>query len=141
MTLQITPYLIMDGNANQAVEFYKQALEAEVLNLVTYGEMPEGPPDKNLKEHVAHAHLKMGEGELMFSDSPGLPVQKGNQVTICVTAKNVERAKQVFNALKQGGNVNAPFEKTSFSPAFGNVTDKFGVTFQILVEGPNDLNK
>jgi|SRR5690625_5048112 len=136
MTLQAVPYLIMDGNAKDAIEFYSQALDAEILEMITYKEMPEDFPE-NLQELVAHGRIQVGESNLMFSDSPGLPVHKGNQVTICILSKGVNKSKQIFEALQEGGQVNAPFEETSFSSAFGNVTDKFGITFQILTENPN----
>jgi PhnB protein len=74
----------------------------------------------------------------MFSDTPsGSPIQKGKQVTICITSNDVEKSKRIFEALRQGGQVNMPLEETSFSPAFGDVTDKFGVTFQIFTENQN----
>jgi PhnB protein len=89
----------------------------------------------DLKNLVAHAKLQVGETELMFSDSPsGWPIPKGKQVTICITTTNVEKSKQIFEALRQDGQVNMPFEETPFSPGFGDVTEKFGVTFQIFTE-------
>jgi PhnB protein len=126
----------MEGNAKEAIQFYKQAIGAEVLEIITYGEMPDSPSD-DLKNLVAHARLHVGESELMFSDSPGLPIQKGDLVTICISTNEVEKSKQIFDALRQDGHVNCPLEETSFSPAFGNVTDKFGVTFQIVTESQN----
>ncbi|MFC0274998.1 VOC family protein [Metabacillus herbersteinensis] len=140
MTISLTPYLTMDGNAKEAIQFYEQAIGAEVLEIVTYGEMPEMPNTftDDLKNLVAHAKLQVGETELMFSDTPGgSPIQKGKQVTICITSNDVEKSKRIFEALRQDGQVNMPLEETSFSPAFGDVTDKFGVTFQIFTENQN----
>ncbi|MBD1382012.1 VOC family protein [Metabacillus arenae] len=134
MTVSLTPYITLEGNAKEAIQFYEKALGAEVLSIITYGEMPDSPSD-DLKNLVAHAMIKVDEAELMFSDSPGSPIKKGNQVTICISTNDVEKSKQIFEALRQNGQVNMPLEKTSFSPAFGDVTDKFGVTFQIYTEG------
>lgn len=70
-----------------------------------------------------------------FSDSPGgAPIESGKRVTICLTSKNLEKSRKIFEALQQGGRVNMPFREESFSPGFGDVTDKFGVTFQIYTE-------
>lgn len=140
MTISLTPYLTMDGNAKEAIQFYEQAIGAEILEIVTYGEMPEMPNTftDDLKNLVAHAKLQVGETELMFSDTPGgSPIQKGKQVTICITSNDVEKSKRIFEALRKDGQVNMPLEETSFSPAFGDVTDKFGVTFQIFTENQN----
>jgi aryl-alcohol dehydrogenase-like predicted oxidoreductase/uncharacterized glyoxalase superfamily protein PhnB len=102
----------------------------------TYGEMPMSFPAE-LKDWVAHAIVKVGETELMFTDSSGQPITTGDNVTICITTNDVEKSKQLFDSLQQGGRVNNPLEETPFSPAFGSVTDKFGVTFTIVTEVNN----
>ncbi|NGQ96785.1 VOC family protein [Brevibacillus sp. SYP-B805] len=139
MTLRLTPYLMMDGNAKEAIQFYEQALDAKVLFFQTFGEMPENPEfplPEEAKNRVSHAMLKIGESDLMFSDTfPGTPHQQGSQVTICISTDDKEKAKQIFEALQQGGQVTMPLQETFFSPAYGIVTDKFGVTFQIYTEG------
>jgi len=141
--MKLTPFLVLNGNAKDAIEFYKQALDAEVLTLFTYGNMPEQTPEE-MHDLVAHANLKIGGANLMIADNgdpTSIPINIGNQVTICVTPNDVERAQVVFDKLKQGGQVNFPLEKTSFSPAYGNVTDKFGITFQIFTEEQDLLLK
>jgi PhnB protein len=139
MTLRLTPYLIMDGNAKEAIRFYEQALDAKVLFYSTFGEMPENPEfplPAEAKDLVAHAMLKVGESDLMFSDTfPGQPHQSGNQVTICISTNDKDQSKKLIEALQQDGQVNMPLQETHFSPAYGIVTDKFGVTFQIYTEG------
>ncbi|MCR8978504.1 VOC family protein [Brevibacillus laterosporus] len=139
MTLKLTPYLMMDGNAKEAIQFYEKALDAKVLFNQTFGEMPENPEfplPANARDRVAHAMVKVGEADLMFSDTfPGQPHQKGNQVTICIATSDKEKSTQIYDALLEGGQVNMPLQETHFSPAYGIVTDKFGVTFQIYTEG------
>lgn len=107
--------------------------------LQTFGEMPENPEfplPADAKDRVAHAMLKVGETDLMLSDTfPGQPHQQGNQVTICISTNDMEKSKQIYEALQQDGQVNMPLQETFFSPAYGIVTDKFGVTFQIYTEG------
>jgi PhnB protein len=139
MTLRLTPYLMMDGNAKEAIQFYEKALDAKVLFLQTFGEMPENPEfplPADAKDRVAHAMLKVGETDLMLSDTfPGQPHQQGNQVTICISTNDMEKSKQIYEALRQDGQVHMPLQETHFSSAYGIVTDKFGVTFQIYTEG------
>jgi PhnB protein len=129
----------MDGNAKEAIQFYETALDAKVLFSQTFGEMPENPDfptPTEAKDRIGHAMLQVGESNLMFSDTiPGQPLQKGDNVTICITTKDAEKSKQFYEALSQGGQVKMPFQETFFSPAFGEVTDKFGITFQIFTEG------
>ncbi|APB76576.1 VOC family protein [Paenibacillus polymyxa] len=138
MSKRLIPYITMDGNAKEAIEFYEEALNAQLLFIQTFGEMPENPDfpiPAEVKERVGHATLKVGETELMFSDTfPGSPFSSGNQVSICITTDSVEQAQKMFDALQQGGQVGMPLQETHFSPAYGNVTDKFGVTFQMFTE-------
>jgi PhnB protein len=139
MTLRLVPYLVMNGNAKEAIQFYEKALDAKVMFNQTFGEMPENPefplPD-DAKERISHAMIKIGETDLMLSDTfPGNPHQTGNQVTICITTNEVEKSKQIYESLQQGGHVGMPLQETFFSPAYGSVTDKFGVPFQIFTEG------
>ncbi|MDP1511117.1 VOC family protein [Paenibacillus sp. CMAA1739] len=138
MSKRLIPYITMDGNAKEAIEFYEKALDAQLLFVQTFGEMPENPDfpiPAEVKERVGHATLKVGETELMFSDTfPGSPFSSGNQVSICITTDSVEQSQKMFDALQQGGQVGMPLQETHFSPAYGNVTDKFGVTFQIFTE-------
>jgi PhnB protein len=139
MTLKLIPYLVMDGNAREAIAFYQKALNAEILFSQSFGEMPENPEfpiPEDAKERVSHATIKVGETELMLSDTfPGQPLTSGTQVTICISTDDVERSRQMFNALSQDGQVKMPLQETFFSPAYGSVTDKFGVCFQIFTEG------
>jgi PhnB protein len=94
MTVRLTPYLMMNGNAKEAIQFYEQTIGAEVFEIVTYREMPKMPITftDDLKNLVAHAKLQVGETEIMFSDTPGgSPIQKGNQITICISTNDVEK--------------------------------------------------
>jgi PhnB protein len=140
MTVKLIPYLNMEGSTREAIQFYQQALNAEILSLVTYGEMPEMPNTftDDLKNLVAHAMLRVGESEHMLLDTPsGSTIPKGKQVTICLSSNDVEKSKLFFEALQQNGQVNMPFGEEPFSPGFGDVTDQFGVTFQIYTEDQN----
>lgn len=98
MSKRLIPYITMDGNAKEAIEFYKEALDAQLLFIQTFGEMPENPDfpiPAEVKERVGHATLKVGETELMFSDTfPGSPFSSGNQVSICITTDSVEQAQK-----------------------------------------------
>jgi PhnB protein len=139
MAVKLVPYLIMDGNANEAIQFYEKALEGKVLFKQTFGEMPENPESplpEEAKGRISHATIQIGDDVLMLSDTfPGQPVQSGNQVTICISTNDKEQAKRFYEALKQDGQVHMPLQETFFSPGYAIVADKFGVVFQIYTEG------
>lgn len=143
MTLTLTPYITLEGTTREAIQFYEQAIGAKVLSIMTYGDIPGmvDPSYENLKDLVAHAKLQVGESELMFSDTPdGSNSQAGNRVTICITTNEVEKSRVIFEALSQGGKINLPFKEEPFSPGFGDVTDKYGVTFQVYTEVQYEMN-
>ncbi|WNS44105.1 VOC family protein [Paenibacillus sp. MMS20-IR301] len=140
MTVKLTPYITLEGRTQEAIQFYAHIMGARVLSIITYGEMP-GIPDTfpaEVKSLVAHAKVQVGGAELMFSDAPGsTPIENGKRVTICITTNSVEESRRIFEALQQDGQVNMPFKEEPFSPGFGDVTDKFGVGFQIYTELEN----
>ena len=138
MVLGIYPYLVMNGNGQEAVKFYEKALDAKVIGVQTFGEMPgnpEFPTPIEAIDRVMNAHLKVGDNDLMLSDTfPGQPYQIGSQVTVAITIDSVEKSKEVIEKLKEGGQVGMPLQETFWSPSYGQVTDKFGVTWQISTQ-------
>lgn len=141
MKLQLNPFIMMNGNAQEAIEFYERSLNAQVLFKQTLGQGP-ADPDHPLsgeeKKLVAHSVLRIGESEIFVSDQiPGAPLERGNQVTICISTDDPQQARQLYDALRVGGQDILPLEATYFSPAYGMVTDKYGVIFQIFTtRGP-----
>ncbi|NOV02663.1 VOC family protein [Paenibacillus planticolens] len=142
MTVRLDPYLVMEGNGKEAIQFYEKALGAQLVFTQTFGEMPanpEFPLPEEAKELIGHAMLMVGETRLMLSDAfPGQPVQKGENVTICISIKEIEKAREIYHALEDGGRVIMPLTETHFSPGYGQVVDKFGVTFHIFTDLPTN---
>ncbi|MBA9042045.1 MULTISPECIES: VOC family protein [Priestia] len=142
MVLGIYPYLVMNGNGQEAVKFYEKALDAKVIGIQTFGEMPgntEFPTPIEAIDRVMNAHLKVGDNDLMLSDTfPGQPYQIGSQVTVSITIDSVEKSNEVFEKLKEGGQVGMPLQETFWSPSYGQVTDKFGVTWQISTQAADN---
>lgn len=108
----VYPYLRMNGNGKEAVEFYKNSLDAELIGVQTYGELPENPEfplSEEMKDLVVHAQLKFGNTFLMLSDNlPGDPYEIGTQLNIAVLITDVEKTKAIFEKLQVGGEVIVP---------------------------------
>ncbi|WP_312095840.1 VOC family protein [Niallia sp.] len=141
MILGVHAYLRMNGNGKEAVKFYENALDAENLGVQTYGDMPDNPEfplAEEAKNRVLHAQLRIGNTFLMISDTfPGQPYQVGSQVDVAVLFNDTEKSKDVYDKLLDGGEVVMPLQETPWSPSYGQVKDKFGITWQLstLVEG------
>jgi PhnB protein len=135
--MKIEPYLFFEGRCDEAIEFYRRTLGAEVGMLMRYKDSPEPPAPGMIppgsENKVMHANLRIGDTNVMVSDGScsGQPAFRG--FSLSVTAPDVTRADQVFAALADGGKVRMPLAKTFFSPRFGMVIDRFGVLWMILV--------
>lgn len=138
MVTGIVPYLVTNGNGQEAVKFYQHALGAEVISLSTFGEMPEDPNHPiptEMKDLVMNAQMRIGDALLMLSDNmPGHPYQLGSQVTVALLVSNKEKANEIFEKLQDGGKVTMPIQETFWSPAYGQVTDKFGIDWQVSTD-------
>ena len=138
--LQVQPYLFFNGRCEEAVEFYQRALGAEVKMLARYKDSPEPPPPGRLppgsENKIMHAGFRIGATTIMASDGcdEGEPKFEGFSLTL--TVPDADAAERAFAALAEGGKVGMPLAKTFYSPRFGMVTDRFGVSWMIYVEQP-----
>ncbi|WP_047985735.1 VOC family protein [Ornithinibacillus californiensis] len=138
MVKRISPYLVTNGNGQEAVNFYQAVLGAELLGLQTFGDNPmEGQAlPEEAKDLVLHALLKIGNSELMISDNfPGSPYRVGDHLSIAIMLESPEEAKEIFAKLTDDGKVVMDLQKTFWSPMYGQVQDKFGVLWQVSTEG------
>ncbi|OKP81864.1 hypothetical protein A3842_10520 [Paenibacillus sp. P3E] len=138
MTIQLNPFILLDGNAQKAIEFYQETLGAKLLFKQTVGEGPQNPDtplSEEAKARIAHSVLRVGETDFYVADlEEGQALIPGNGINICITVDNAAEAEQLYHLLKEGGQVDIELAPAYFSPAFGMVTDKFGVTFQVFTK-------
>jgi PhnB protein len=131
---QVQPYLFFDGRCEQALDFYRRTLGAKDIEIRRFKENPDpshNPPGS--AEKVMHASFRIGETTLLASDGDchGKPSFQGFSLTL--TAPNVAEAERMFAALSDGGKVQMPMTQTFFSPRFGMVADRFGVSWMVIV--------
>jgi len=134
--MQVQPYLFFDGRCEEAVEFYRKALGAEVSMLMRYKDNPEPQPGMTppgSENKVMHTCLRIGDTSVMASDGrcQGRPSFEGFSLTL--TLPNDAEADRMFAALADGGKPQMPLTKTFFSSRFGMVVDRFGVSWMIIV--------
>ena len=137
--MQIQPYLFFDGRCEEAIEFYKKALGAEVTQLKRFKDSPEPnspmvPADSGNK--VMHANLRIGESMVMASDGScrGKPNFEGFSLSLELT--DDADAERKFAALGNGGTVHQPLITTFFASRFGMVADRFGVQWMVISGKP-----
>jgi PhnB protein len=144
--MSVSPYIFFDGTCEEAIAFYKQAIGAELLFKMTFGEMPkeennatEGcasgfdwPEDK-----IMHANVRIGNSEVMMSDGN----MSGDKVkhagyALSITSKDVAEGKRWFDNLSAGGTITMPWSETFWAKGFGMLTDKYGIPWMVNVEKP-----
>ena len=135
--MNIQPYLFFDGCCEEAVEFYRSSLGAEVAMLMRFKDSPDPPPPGMVppggENKVMHAALRIGDAMVLASDGrcSGQPSFEG--FALSLTAANEAEADRLFASLAEDGQVQMPLAKTFFSPRFGMVADRFGVSWMVYV--------
>jgi PhnB protein len=131
--VEVNPYITFNGNCREAIEFYKNALEATVLFSQTFGESPMssmGPADK-----IVHCSMQIGDSTVMMSDDPRPDAPSGGgNISLAIGLNDPERAKLFFGNLAEGGLIIMPLQKTYWAEAFGMVTDRFGIKWMVNCE-------
>ena len=132
--MQVQPYLFFDGRCEEALEFYKSALGAEVQMLMRFRDNPE--PQANptgAADKVMHTSFRVGDTTVMASDGRCLGQPSFQGFALSLTARDDAEAERLFGALAEGGQVQMPLARTFFSSRFGMVADPFGVPWMIVV--------
>jgi PhnB protein len=133
--MQVQPYLFFDGRAAEALDFYKQAIGANVKMVMRWKDSPDQSKCTPANaEKVMHAQFEVGETTIMASDGRNSGAPKFDGFALTIAAKTEAEAEKLFGALGEGGQVTMPLGKTFFSPRFGMLADKFGVHWMILVQ-------
>lgn len=130
--MQATPYLFFEGRCEEALAFYAAALGGEVTGLMRYRDAPDGPPTPPERaDMVMHAELRAGSLRLWASDGQCRGSTRFDGFGLALEVADTAEAARAFDALGAGGQVLMPLSPTFFSPAFGMVADRFGVTWMV----------
>lgn len=131
--INLEPYLYFNGNAKEAMEFYKSVFGGE-LEMQTMEQVPEDILDDSMKERkndVMHASLK-GPVNLMASDSQKAS-EKAAKVELSLGGTDEAKMRSIFEALAESGEIKMPLEKQFWGDIFGSLTDKFGVDWMMNI--------
>ncbi|KQO16782.1 VOC family protein [Acidovorax sp. Leaf78] len=139
--MKVEPYLMFEGRCEEALDFYRSALGAQVTALMRFKDHPEsaggpgcaegGGPGPT-PEMVMHAAFTVGDTQLMASDGMGSGQRNFQGISLALSPADEAQARRYFDALAEGGQVQMPLAKTFFSQAFGMVADRFGVPWMVV---------
>lgn len=133
----VQPQLFFEGRCEEAIEFYKRALGAEVIMMMRFKDNPEKkagctpPPGSDNK--IMHAQLRIGETVIMMCDARCTGQPKFEGFSLAMSQPTADEVVKTFAKLSEGGQVQMPLDKTFFTEMFGMVVDKFGVFWMVMV--------
>lgn len=134
--MNVQAYLMFNGRTEEAIDFYKKAVGAEVTALMRFRDAPEPPPPGMIPDgwgdKVMHSSFKVGDAEIMASDGCQSDGAGFTGISLALSVKSPAEAEARFAALAEGGNVTMPLARTFFSPSFGSLTDRFGVAWLVV---------
>jgi len=130
--MKLNPYLNFAGNAEEVIDFYKNALDGEVVMLTRFAESPI-PCDDDYKQKIMHAQIVFGGDNLiMISDAmKGTPFSTTGNIQLSIGLDDVAKTHEIFNKLSDGGKIVMPLEKQFWGGIFGMFQDKFGVDWML----------
>ena len=132
----VQPYLFFGGRCEEALDFYRTALGAQVEMVMRFNESPEPVPPGMLQpgfeNKIMHSAFRIGATTVMASDGcDDKSSFSGFSLTLSVpTEADADRA---FAALADGGKITMPLTKTFWSPRYGMLTDRFGISWMVMV--------
>ena len=136
-TRVIQTYLFFNGNCEEAVEFYRTALGAEVEMMMRFKESPDAPPPgmvpPGYENKIMHTSFRVGQTTVMASDDCETEQVKFKGFSLSLAVSSEAEADRYFAALAEGGKVSMPLGKTFWSPRFGMLEDRFGIGWMINV--------
>ncbi|TCS96874.1 VOC family protein [Hazenella coriacea] len=132
--MAIDVYINFNGNCREAVEYYAQVFETEP-QIMTFNDAPPNPEftlPEEVKDFVMHARLNIRGSNIMFSDVlPDMPFVAGNNISLSISSEDMDEIQSLFHKLKEDGTVIMDLQETFWSKCYGNLTDKFGIGWQL----------
>jgi PhnB protein len=135
MPSRLNPYISFDGNAREAMEFYKDVFGG-TLSISTFGEF--GQPDAPFADKIMHAQLETSSGfTLMAADTPpGMEYNPGDNVAVSLSGDDEDELRGYWDKLSPGGTVTVPLEKQMWGDVFGMCADRFGIGWLVNIGQP-----
>ncbi len=130
--MKISPYIHYNGDCEAALTFYKQCLGGYIAELNRYNGAPMHNIPSHYKDKILHCQFHFEESSFMACDIfPNAEIEKGNNIMLCISMDDPKKAKRIFNSLSKDGAITMPLEEQFWGALFGQLTDKFGISWMI----------
>lgn len=133
MNTQLVAYLTFEGQAKNAMDFYKSVFGGE-LTSQTFAEIPGYEGKEENKDKIMHAQLESDGFTVMASDSMDDAIKGGNQICLTFVSNDDARMTDIYTKLSsEGGKVIDELSEKFWGDKFGVVEDKFGITWMFNI--------
>ena len=132
--MRVDPYLYFQGRCEEALEFYRRSIGAEVQAMVRFGDMPGSQSPPGDRDKVMHAALRIGETTVLASDGQNRGTTRFEGFGLALSASTDAEAERLFAGLAEGGQVQMPLAPAPFASRYGLVADRFGVPWMIVCQ-------
>ncbi|GLQ86529.1 VOC family protein [Dyella flagellata] len=135
--MYVQSYLFFSGRCEEALGYYEKHLGAKIHAKMRYGDAPpdQRPNSDAVADHIMYSDFSIGDTVLMASDDCVNADTKFQGFSLSLTVESKDEADRAFNALADGGQVHAPLAPSFFSPYFGMVVDRFGISWMVIIPG------
>ena len=124
----LNPYVMFSGNCREALTFYSECLDGNIVSLRTFAESPLELPEEH-GNRVFNAEFRAGKLYFMASDDlPDSQVTRGSNFAMFVAFSEQEEQERVFDRLSEGGKVLFPLAN-----GFGMLADKYGIQWMVAL--------
>lgn len=130
--MRVEPYVYFQGRCEEAIEFYRGAIDADGTVVARFSDFPGAEAGAN--DGVAHAVLRIGDTVVLASDGQGVGAANFSGFSLSLTAASDAEAERFFAALSDGGTVQVPMASTPFASRLGLLADRFGVPWTVVSE-------
>uniref|UniRef100_A0A832H671 VOC family protein n=1 Tax=Oscillatoriales cyanobacterium SpSt-402 TaxID=2282168 RepID=A0A832H671_9CYAN len=133
--MQLSPYLMFNGQCKAAFKFYEQCLGGKITAMMTYGDSPDSSMTAQMPlewhDKIMHAGLTIGNQELMGSDNPPGYTEEPKGFSVSISLTDPVEAERIYNTLAENGKVQMPLQQTFWAYRFGMLVDQFGIPWMI----------
>ncbi|MBF2047010.1 MAG: VOC family protein [Elainella sp. C42_A2020_010] len=133
--MQLSPYLMFNGQCEAAFKFYEQCLGGKITALMTYAESPDASMTDKMpaewRHKIMHVGLTVGDQELMGSDNPPGYTETPQGFSVSISLTDPAEAERIFHTLAENGTVRMPLQQTFWAYRFGMLVDQFGIPWMI----------
>ncbi|MEM6525757.1 MAG: VOC family protein [Bacteroidota bacterium] len=122
----LLPYISFPGTCKDALQYYAEIFNADIVSMTTFGESPI-PVDDQDRNRIYNSELVSDLVHFKASDDlPQYPVKVGSNISLFIAFEDRSLRQQIFEKLTEEGKVLFPLDE-----AFGMLRDRYDIQWML----------